>query len=158
MVFLPVRHVIHNQITAVNANHAASLKAVTATPEVRVSQSTQSLHAGFGFGVRRLDNSVARGPAKPAAGLEVARALRDASVRLDHTLEVIDFLAEEPSDYGLSCIGSRGMAGALDAKMLDMTEPHGETLRAALSPGRRQSRLFHLGTPQRHQSVFGIAH
>ena len=72
------------------------------------------------------------GIAGVAAGLEVARALRDASVRLDHTLEVIDFLAEEPSDYGLSCIGSRGMAGALDAKMLDMTEPHGETLRAAL--------------------------
>ncbi|MGB7097882.1 MAG: Zn-dependent hydrolase [Xanthobacteraceae bacterium] len=72
------------------------------------------------------------GIAGVAAGLEVARALRDASVRLDHTLEVIDFLAEEPSDYGLSCIGSRGMAGALDVKMLEMTEPHGEILRAAL--------------------------
>jgi len=66
------------------------------------------------------------------AGLEVARSLRDAKVRLDHTLEVIDFLAEEPSDYGLSCIGSRGMAGALEARMLDMAEPHGETLRTAL--------------------------
>jgi beta-ureidopropionase / N-carbamoyl-L-amino-acid hydrolase len=72
------------------------------------------------------------GIAGVAAGLEVARALRDAKVWLDHTLEVIDFLAEEPSDYGLSCIGSRGMAGALEARMLDMTEPHGETLRAAL--------------------------
>ncbi len=72
------------------------------------------------------------GIAGVAAGLEVARALRDAQVRLDHSLEIIDFLAEEPSDYGLSCIGSRGMAGALEARMLDMTEPHGETLRAAL--------------------------
>lgn len=72
------------------------------------------------------------GIAGVAAGLEIARALRDAQVRLDHTFEVIDFLAEEPSDYGLSCIGSRGIAGALDAKMLDMTEPHGGTLRAAL--------------------------
>ncbi len=72
------------------------------------------------------------GIAGVAAGLEVARALRDGQVRLDHTLEVIDFLAEEPSDYGLSCIGSRGMAGALEARMLDMTEPHGETLRTAL--------------------------
>jgi beta-ureidopropionase / N-carbamoyl-L-amino-acid hydrolase len=67
-----------------------------------------------------------------AAGLEVARALRDANVRLDHAFEVIDFLAEEPSDYGLSCIGSRGMTGALDAKMLEMTEPQGESLRVAL--------------------------
>jgi N-carbamoyl-L-amino-acid hydrolase len=72
------------------------------------------------------------GIAGVAAGLEIARALRDARVRLDHTLEVIDFLAEEPSDFGLSCIGSRGMAGALETRMLDMTEPHGETLRAAL--------------------------
>jgi len=72
------------------------------------------------------------GIAGVAAGLEVARALRDARGRLDHTLEVIDFLAEEPSDFGLSCIGSRGMAGALEAQMLDMTEPHGETLHAAL--------------------------
>ena len=53
------------------------------------------------------------GIAGVAAGLEVVRALRDARVRLDHTLEVIDFLAEEPSDFGLSCVGSRGMAGAL---------------------------------------------
>jgi N-carbamoyl-L-amino-acid hydrolase len=72
------------------------------------------------------------GIAGVVAGLEVARALRDAKLRLNHTLEVIDFLAEEPSDYGLSCIGSRGMAGALEARMFDMTEPHGETLRAAL--------------------------
>jgi N-carbamoyl-L-amino-acid hydrolase len=72
------------------------------------------------------------GIAGVATGLEVVRALRDARLRLDHSLEVIDFLAEEPSDYGLSCVGSRGMAGALEASMLDMTEPHGETLRAAL--------------------------
>ena len=67
-----------------------------------------------------------------AAGLEVVRALGDAHQRLDHTLEVVDFLAEEPSDYGLSCVGSRGMSGALTEQMLDMAEPGGETLRAAL--------------------------
>src|SRR5262249_47972296 len=44
------------------------------------------------------------GIAGVATGLEVARALRDSGVRLDHTLEVIDFLAEEPSEYGLSCV------------------------------------------------------
>jgi N-carbamoyl-L-amino-acid hydrolase len=67
-----------------------------------------------------------------ATGLEVARALRDAGTRLDHTIEVVDFLAEEPSDYGLSCVGSRGMVGALDARMLDLTEPGGERLRDGL--------------------------
>jgi N-carbamoyl-L-amino-acid hydrolase len=72
------------------------------------------------------------GIAGVATGLEVVRALRDAGVRLDHTIEVIDFLAEEPSDYGLSCVGSRGMAGVLDARMLELTEPGGETLRDGL--------------------------
>ena len=39
------------------------------------------------------------GIAGVAAGLEVVRALRDAGAQLDHTLEIIDFLAEEPSEY-----------------------------------------------------------
>jgi beta-ureidopropionase / N-carbamoyl-L-amino-acid hydrolase len=72
------------------------------------------------------------GIAGVATGLEVVRALRDAGVRLDHAIEVIDFLAEEPSDYGLSCVGSRGMAGVLDARMLELTEPGGEKLRDGL--------------------------
>ena len=67
-----------------------------------------------------------------ATGLEVVRSLRDAGVRLDHALEIIDFLAEEPSEYGLSCVGSRGMVGALDPGMLDLMEPGGEKLREAL--------------------------
>ena len=72
------------------------------------------------------------GIAGVATGLEIARALRDSGTRLDHTLEIIDFLAEEPSEYGLSCVGSRGMTGSLDGKMLDLVEPGGETLRDAL--------------------------
>jgi beta-ureidopropionase / N-carbamoyl-L-amino-acid hydrolase len=67
-----------------------------------------------------------------ASGLEIVRALRDVGVRLDHTVEVIDFLAEEPSEYGLSCVGSRGITGALESKMLELTDPSGEQLRDAL--------------------------
>jgi N-carbamoyl-L-amino-acid hydrolase len=72
------------------------------------------------------------GIAGVATGLEIVRALRDAGLRPRHTIEVIDFLAEEPSEYGLSCVGSRGMAGALDGNMLDLREPGGEKLRDAL--------------------------
>jgi beta-ureidopropionase / N-carbamoyl-L-amino-acid hydrolase len=72
------------------------------------------------------------GIAGVAAGLEIVRAMRDSGIRLEHALEVIDFLAEEPSEYGLSCVGSRGMTGALDDKMLDLREPGGEALRDAL--------------------------
>ena len=72
------------------------------------------------------------GIAGVAAALEVARALGDRGERLRHPLEVIDCLAEEPSDFGLSCIGSRGICGALTPDMLAMTEPGGERLDAAI--------------------------
>ena len=62
------------------------------------------------------------------AGLEIAAALQDGGLRLRHALEVVDFLAEEPNEFGLSCIGSRGMAGALDADMLARTNRAGTTL------------------------------
>ena len=53
------------------------------------------------------------GPAGVVAGLELVRSLDERGIRLSHAVEVVDYLAEEPSPYGLSCIGSRGMAGAL---------------------------------------------
>ena len=53
------------------------------------------------------------GIAGVAVALEVARALADHGIELDHDLEVVDFLAEEVSIFGVSCIGSRGMAGVL---------------------------------------------
>lgn len=67
------------------------------------------------------------------AGLEVAAALRDAGAQLRHSLEIVDFLAEEPNEFGLSCIGSRGMAGKLDADMLARTNKAGMALREAIA-------------------------
>ncbi|MGD9944567.1 MAG: Zn-dependent hydrolase [Burkholderiaceae bacterium] len=67
------------------------------------------------------------------AGIEVAQALQEAGVELEHAFEVVDFLSEEPSDYGISCVGSRGMAGLLDAGMLAAADPGGETLAQGLS-------------------------
>lgn len=60
--------------------------------------------------------------------IEVVRWLTDNSVELDHPLEVVDFLSEEPSDYGISTVGSRGMVGALTPDMLVCRNPAGETL------------------------------
>lgn len=53
------------------------------------------------------------GIAGVAVALEVVRALADQGIELDHDIEVVDFLAEEVSIFGVSCIGSRGMAGVL---------------------------------------------
>jgi N-carbamoyl-L-amino-acid hydrolase len=65
-------------------------------------------------------------------GLAAIRALRKAGYRPNHTIELVDFLAEEPSEWGLSCIGSRGMAGALGQRELAMIGPGGETLADAI--------------------------
>jgi N-carbamoyl-L-amino-acid hydrolase len=72
------------------------------------------------------------GPAGVIAALEIVRSLEAAGIRLHHTLEIVDFLAEEPSEYGLSCIGSRAMAGLLEPKMLDYTNASGERLEQAI--------------------------
>lgn len=59
------------------------------------------------------------GIAGVSAALEVARALADKGIALRHTLEVVDFLAEEVSIFGVSCIGSRGMIGLRPDEWLD---------------------------------------
>jgi N-carbamoyl-L-amino-acid hydrolase len=66
------------------------------------------------------------------AGLEVAQSLHERGVALRHPLEVIDFLSEEPSDYGISCVGSRAFAGTLDDAMLASCNDAGESLAQAM--------------------------
>ena len=61
------------------------------------------------------------GVAGVIAALEVARALDEQGIRLRHNLQVVDFLAEEVSVFGVSCIGSRAMAGVLPADWLALT-------------------------------------
>jgi N-carbamoyl-L-amino-acid hydrolase len=73
------------------------------------------------------------GMAGVIAGIAIARTLRERGIELDHPFEVIDFLAEEPNEFGLSCIGSRGITGQLTAEHLGLTSPKGETLAAALA-------------------------
>lgn len=59
------------------------------------------------------------GIAGVVAGLEIARALSERGIELDHDLEVIDCLAEEVSIFGVSCIGSRAIAGVLPTGWLE---------------------------------------
>lgn len=73
------------------------------------------------------------GVAGVVCAMEVADALAEAGVRLRHPLCVIDFLSEEPSDYGPSCVGSRAWAGTLTDAMLATTDASGETLAEAIA-------------------------
>ncbi|HWL30769.1 MAG TPA: Zn-dependent hydrolase [Xanthobacteraceae bacterium] len=73
------------------------------------------------------------GVAGVVAALEIFRSLRDAGRTLNHAIEVVDFLAEEPSEFGLSCVGSRAMSGKLTAAQLGFRDPTGERLDAAIA-------------------------
>jgi N-carbamoyl-L-amino-acid hydrolase len=88
------------------------------------------------------------GTAGVLAALEIARSLADRGITLRHNLEVIDFLAEEPSEFGLSCIGSRGMAGVMDERMLAYTDPSGEVLAHAID--RVGGKVSALANAKRH--------
>lgn len=72
------------------------------------------------------------GIAGVVAALEVARALRDQHIVLDHTLEIVDFLAEEVSIFGVSCIGSRGISGTRPSEWL-ARQSDGITLEQAIA-------------------------
>jgi N-carbamoyl-L-amino-acid hydrolase len=67
------------------------------------------------------------------AGLEIARCLNELNVDLQHPLEVVDFLAEEPTDFGVSTVGSRGMVGTLTAELLAKQDSQGLSLGDALA-------------------------
>jgi N-carbamoyl-L-amino-acid hydrolase len=75
------------------------------------------------------------------AAIEVAHSLRDRGIQLRHTLEVVDFLAEEPTDFGISTVGSRAWAGALSADMLALQSEQGTLAAAIASVGGEPERL-----------------
>ena len=66
------------------------------------------------------------------AALEVAQSMDEQNITLLHPFEIVDFLAEEPSEFGLSCIGSRTWAGALTHDDLELRSPSGKTLGFAI--------------------------
>jgi beta-ureidopropionase / N-carbamoyl-L-amino-acid hydrolase len=74
-------------------------------------------------------------------GIEAARRLRETGTRLAHDLLVIDFLGEEANRFGISCMGSRSLAGILTAEHLARTDNAGlrlgDTMQAfGLEPDR----------------------
>jgi N-carbamoyl-L-amino-acid hydrolase len=66
------------------------------------------------------------------AALEIARLLKENRHELAHALEVFDYTAEEPTDFGISTVGSKALAGNLSAEMLALRDESGRTLAEAL--------------------------
>lgn len=65
-------------------------------------------------------------------GLEAIRALQQSGFQPQRSIELIQFTAEEPTRFGVGCIGSRLLAGVLTADADDaLRGSSGETLRTA---------------------------
>jgi N-carbamoyl-L-amino-acid hydrolase len=75
------------------------------------------------------------------AAIEVAHSLSDHGLSLHHALEVVDFLAEEPTDFGISTVGSRAWAGTLTPSMLELRDGHGTLGDAIASVGGAPAEL-----------------
>jgi len=60
--------------------------------------------------------------------IELVHRLRETNTRLAHDLIVIDFLGEEPNEYGVSCVGSRAISGSMIPEFLNSTRGDGHTL------------------------------
>lgn len=62
-------------------------------------------------------------------GLEALRAIKRAGLPRRRAIEVIMLTAEEPTRFGIGCLGSRLLAGAIDAQAADrLTDAEGSTL------------------------------
>ncbi|MDV3128383.1 M20 family metallo-hydrolase [Mycobacterium sp. 21AC1] len=60
--------------------------------------------------------------------LELVRQLRENDITLTRDLIVVDFLGEESNDWGLSCLGSRSLAGELTPADLERRDGQGRRL------------------------------
>ena len=64
--------------------------------------------------------------------IEAVRVLQERETVLEREVRVVAFFGEETNSYGLSCVGSRALVGALSPAHLELESPGGETLGEAL--------------------------
>lgn len=90
-------------------------------------------------------------------GLEALRALRRSGFQPRRSLELVLFTSEEPTRFGIGCLGSRLMGGALAPEAADALSdrlheaqadaPHGQTLREAREGAGFRGSLADVGLP-----------
>ncbi len=92
-------------------------------------------------------------------GLEALRAVKYSGVKLWRSLELIVFTAEEPTRFGVGCLGSRAMSGALKSEALEaLTDGDGVTLNAARGVAGYTGPLENLALPEGFYHAFVELH
>lgn len=92
-------------------------------------------------------------------GLEAIRALRRSGFQPERSIELIQFTAEEPTRFGVGCIGSRLLAGVLCADADEkLRGSDGVTLRTARTKAGFEGDLSKVRMPQGHYASFVELH
>jgi N-carbamoyl-L-amino-acid hydrolase len=92
-------------------------------PAIITGSHTDTVHSGG-----RFDGIVG-----VMGAIEAARLLQESGTRLTSDLVVVDFLGEEANPFGVSCIGSRAIAGVLDPAHLEREDEDGVSMGAAMA-------------------------
>jgi ureidoglycolate amidohydrolase len=92
-------------------------------------------------------------------GLEALRAIKKSGVPHSHSLEVLMFTAEEPTRFGLGCLGSRVLTGAIDlGAVRALTDSNGVGLEVARSAVGFSAPLETVRLPNDYFSAFVELH
>jgi ureidoglycolate amidohydrolase len=92
-------------------------------------------------------------------GLEALRALRAADFRPRRSLELLVFTSEEPTRFGLGCLGSRALSAAVDAASLDhLVDKDGATLEQVRARAGFHGDLASVKLPATYYSAFVELH
>jgi ureidoglycolate amidohydrolase len=92
-------------------------------------------------------------------GLEAMRALASAGFRPKRSIELIVFTSEEPTRFGIGCLGSRLLAGVLDASAgARLTDREGVTLDKARTAAGFDGPLTEVRLPEGAYAAFVELH
>lgn len=92
-------------------------------------------------------------------GLEAIRALQDSGFQPRRSLELLLFTSEEPTRFGIGCLGSRLLAGVLDASAADaLRDREGKTLRELRQDAGFSGDLRHVALPPNYYHAFVELH
>lgn len=92
-------------------------------PALMTGSHTDTVHGGG-----RFDGMVG-----VLSAIEVARGFRETGITLQRDLVIVDFLGEEANSFGISCMGSRAVAGLLMPEHLDRRNETGLRLGDAMT-------------------------
>lgn len=91
-------------------------------PAIVTGAHTDTVHSGG-----RFDGIVG-----VLGAIEAARVLQESGTRLTDDLIVLDFLGEKANGFGVSCVGSRAVAGVLEAGHLSRQDTNGVSMGEAI--------------------------